>query len=310
MTYAKIRLSANSELSFQAAEPNEKRRFSGIANSGKPFGSGTFQTVVDFDGIQIKPKTAVLLEHDPHKACGVATLSVDELSGCLKAEGILMNNEHGQYIADLADNGFPWEMSIYVESKRYEELQTGGTAIVNGHEIAGQCVILRDCVVREVSFTPVGVDSNTQAVVLSDGSHFHFSKSQQGDSSMTQEEQAQFDALKTEVDALKAENAELKKEKKKEQVKAKLSAAGFKANEQGFDGVSAPMMTAILSASDADADAMIADLAVKLSVNHNPKPPLPETLTAGLENTATQPENSAVKLSASQATNAQGAKYV
>lgn len=312
MTVTKIKLSSNSALAFQ--DQDGKRRFSGIANSGKPFGYGAYQTVVDFDGIQIKRKTAVLIEHNPHKACGVATLSVDKLSGSLKAEGVLMNNEHGKYIAELADDGFPWEMSIHVQSARYEELSAGATAVVNGNEVTGPMVIMRDCAVREVSFTPVGVDSQTQAIVLSDGSspNFTFSQSTQNsqptqhkESTMSPEEQAQFDALTKENSDLKAEIAELKKANKKADVEKKLSAANV-----DLQTISAPMMTALLSASESDADAMIADLGVKLSQGQS-KPPLPAGLTQGLDNTP--PAGSTpteTKLSVSQATNAQGQSYV
>ncbi|MCG7655937.1 hypothetical protein [Wielerella bovis] len=293
MTVTKIKLSSNSALAFQ--DQDGKRRFSGIANSGKPFGYGTYQTVVDFDGIQIKPQTAVLIEHNPHKACGVATLSVDKLVGSLKAEGVLMNNEHGKYIAELADDGFPWEMSIYVQSARYEELSAGATAVVNGNTVTGPCVIMRDCAVREVSFTPVGVDSQTQAIVLSDGSspNFTFSQSTQNkENTMTPEEQAQFDALTKENSDLKTEIAELKKANKKADVEKKLSAANV-----DLQTISAPMMTALLSASESDADAMIADLGVKLSQAQG-KPPLPAGLMTGLEHT---PPADGVKLSQSLA---------
>ena len=293
MTVTKIKLSSNGALSFQTQ--NDKRHFSGIANSGKPFGFGAYQTVVDFDGIQIKPKTAVLIEHDPNKACGVATLSVDRLSGSLKAEGVLMNNEHGKYIADLADNGFPWEMSIYVQSARYEELSAGGTVVVNGNAVMGPCVIMRDCAVREVSFTPVGVDSQTQAIVLSDGSspNFNFSQSTQDkENTMTPEEKAQFEAMQAKLSQIESENAQLKQEKQQAQIQAKLSAAGL-----SQDKISAPMMTALLSASESDADAMIADLGVKLSQGQT-KPPLPAGLMTGLEHT---PPADGVKLSQSLA---------
>lgn len=113
---------------------------------------------------------------------------------------------------------------------------------------------------------------------------------------MTPEEQAQFDALKKENSDLKTEIAELKKAQKKDNVKAKLSAAGFKTNAQGdFIGVSAPMMTALLSANEADADAMIADL--KLSqAQAQTKPPLPVALTQD-----TPPAAGEMKLSAAQA---------
>lgn len=305
MTVTQIKLSSDSALDFQTQDDN-KRRFSGIANSGKPFGLGVYQTVVDFDGIQIKPKTAVLIEHNPNKACGVATLSVDKLSGSLKAEGVLMNNEHGKYIAELADGGFPWEMSIYVQSGRYEELSAGASVVVNGNTVTGPMVIMRDCAVREVSFTPVGVDSQTQAIVLSDGSspNFTFSQSTNKENTMSPEEQAQFDALKKENSDLKAEIAELKKANKKADVEKKLSAANV-----DLTTISAPMMTALLSASESDVDVMIADLGAKLSQGQT-KPPLPAGLTAGLGNTPPADAATEAKLSVAEATNSQGQHYV
>nr|DAT42762.1 MAG TPA: prohead serine protease [Caudoviricetes sp.] len=311
-------------VNFQASNTGGKlRTFSGIANSGKPFGYGAVQMVLDFAGIAIKPKTAVLLEHNPHKGAGVATLSVDAISGCLNANGVLVDNEFGRYIAELSDNHFPWEMSVHVDAKRYEEIPAGEKLSVNGHEITGPMVVMRDCAIREVSFTPVGVDGATSAVVLSNGAavSFQYSQSQptqteQPSMTMSAEEQAAFDALKAELAELKAENAQLKKQQKKDKAKAKLSAAGFKRNDKGeFDGVSAPMLSAILSASDEDADAMIADLAAKLSANAGDKgqpekPNAPAALFAGLNGTAGEPSPSNKLSAAATVANKQGKHYV
>lgn len=109
---------------------------------------------------------------------------------------------------------------------------------------------------------------------------------------MSPEEQAQFDALKKENSELKTEIAELKKANKKADVEKKLSAANV-----DLQTISAPMMTALLSASESDADAMIADLGVKLSQGQT-KPPLPAGLMTGLEHT---PPADGVKLSQSLA---------
>lgn len=302
----KVKLSSEQSLAFAPSADNAKRTFSGVANSGKPFGYGAYQMVVDFDNIKIKPKTAVLLEHNPHKAAGVATLSV--ANGVLYANGTLMDNEHGRYIAELSDNDFPWEMSVHVEAARYEEVSAGKTVVVNGNEITAPVVIMRDCAIREVSFTPVGVDSQTSAVVLSDNSPvtFQFSATNEKGNTMTDEEKQKMADLEKQVSDLKAENAELKKAQKKDNVKAKLSAAGFKTNEQGgFDGVSAPMMSALLSASEADVDAMIADL--KLSASPQ-KPPIPPELTQGLGGGV--PEETVKLSAAAQCVNAAGKAYV
>ena len=133
---------------------------------------------------------------------------------------------------------------------------------------------------------------------------------------MSAEEQAAFDALKAELAELKAENAQLKKQQKKDKAEAKLSAAGFKRNDKGeFNGVSAPMLSAILSASDEDADAMIADLAAKLSASAGDKgqpekPNAPAALFAGLGSAAGEPSPSNKLSAAATVANKQGKHYV
>ena len=162
-----LRLADSGSLQLQAAgEAAAPRGFSGIANSGRAFGLGSWQTVIDFDGIKLKDKTAFLLDHSGSKRAGVGRLSVT--SDGLLADGVLLDNEHGRAVAAESDQGFPWEMSVYVQSARTEELSAGTTISVNGREIAGPALIMRDCTIREVSFTAVGVDSNTHAVALSD----------------------------------------------------------------------------------------------------------------------------------------------
>lgn len=257
----KITLSAAAPTMLPKADG--PRSFKGIANSGRPFGYGCYQTaVVDFEGLQFKAKTPVLLEHSPTSVAGVCTLSVTENG--LIAEGMLLNNEFGNQIAEAADQGFPWEMSVYVQAASYEELKTGGKAVVNGREVEGPSVIMKQCTVREVSFTAIGADANTNAVVLSDGSPFNLNM----ELSMTPEEKKAFEALEAEVETLKQEKAEAeeelakaKAEAKKSRVKAKLSAAGFKETADGkFEGLSEATITMLLSASVEAAEAVIADL--------------------------------------------------
>ena len=162
-------------------------------------------------------------------------------------------------------------MSVYAQAESYEELAAGAVLSVNGNEVTGPAVILRRCAIREVSFTAVGVDSETEAVVLSDGSPLPDIFKQPLELSMTPEEKKAFDDLKAEVDTLKAEKAEAEKKlkeaeaaAKKNQVKAKLSAAGFKEGENGkFEGLSDATMTVLLSADIEAAEAMIADLTPK-----------------------------------------------
>ena len=267
-TPLKIKLSAALPVAL-ATGADKVRTFKGVANSGKPFGYGGYQTVVDLDQLSHKASVPVLLEHSPVKMAGVCSLSVT--ADGLIAEGSLLSNEFGTQIAEAADQGFPWEMSVYAQAESCEQLAAGAVLSVNGNEVTGPAVILRRCTIREVSFTAVGVDSETEAVVLSDGSPLPDIFKQPLELSMTPEEKKAFDDLKAEVDTLKAEKAEAEKKlkeaeaaAKKNQVKAKLSAAGFKETEDGkFEGLSDATMTVLLSADIAAAEAMIADLTPK-----------------------------------------------
>lgn len=267
-TPLKIKLSAALPVAL-ATRADDVRTFKGVANSGKPFGYGGYQAVVDLAELSHKASVPVLLEHSPLKMAGVCSLSVT--ADGLIAEGSLLSNEFGAQIAEAADQGFPWEMSIFAQAASYEELAAGAVLSVNGNEVTGPAVILRRCTIREVSFTAVGVDSETEAVVLSDGSPLPDIFKQPLELSMTPEEKKAFDDLKAEVDTLKAEKAEAEKKlkeaeaaAKKNQVKAKLSAAGFKEGANGkFEGLSDATMTVLLSADIEAAEAMIADLTPK-----------------------------------------------
>ena len=204
---------------------------------------------------------------------GVCRLSVT-VDGLI-AEGSLLSNEFGTQIAEAADQGFPWEMSVYVQAESFEMLEAGAFLTVNGGEVHGPAVVMRRCTVREVSFTAVGVDSETEAVVLSDGSPLPDIFKQPVELSMTLEEKKAFDDLKAEVDTLKAEKAEVEKKlkeaeaaAKKSQVKAKLSAAGFKEDGDGkFQGLSEATLAVLLSADPEAATAMIADLKPKATTD-------------------------------------------
>ena len=264
-TPLEIKLSAALPVAL-AGRADEVRTFKGTANSGKPFGYGGTQTVVDFEGLRHKASVPVLLEHSPVKMAGVCRLSVT--ADGLIAEGSLLSNEFGTQIAEAADQGFPWEMSVYAQAESYEELAAGAVLSVNGNEVTGPAVILRRCTIREVSFTAVGVDSETEAVVLSDGSPLPDIFKQPVELSMTPEEKKAFDDLKAEKAEVEQKLKAAEAENRKIRVKAKLSAAGFKEGEDGkFEGLSEATLAVLLSADPEAATAMIADLKPKAAAD-------------------------------------------
>lgn len=306
-----IKLSAALPVAL-ATRADDVRTFKGVANSGKPFGYGGYPTVVDLAELSHKASVPVLLEHSPLKMAGVCSLSVT--ADGLIAEGSLLSNEFGTQIAEAADQGFPWEMSVYAQAESYEELAAGAVLSVNGNEVTGPAVILRRCTIREVSFTAVGVDSETEAVVLSDGSPLPDIFKQPLELSMTPEEKQAFDDLKAEVDTLKAEKAEAEKKlkeaeaaAKKNQIKAKLSAAGFKEGEDGkFEGLSDATMTVLLSADIEAAEAMIADLTPKVAQSAVP----PALLSEGAGKDESEHAGAEGKLSIASHKGLLGGSYV
>lgn len=308
-----LRLSSLDEVAITANQDGEPRRFSGIANSGLPFGLGSWQSVIDFDGIKLKDKTAFLIDHDGRQRAGVGSLSVT--SDGLLAQGALLDNEYGKAVAAESDQGFPWEMSVYVQSGRTEEVVAGAKASVNGRELQGPLLILRDCRIREVSFTAVGVDGNTHAVALSDNGEpqaFDYQPATQEQLSMTPQEKAEFDQLRAANAALEKENAELKLSAQTANINAKLSAAGFKADEKGkFGGISEATYNLLLSADAAAVDAIVADL----KPTQQEKPQIPEALLSdrreGFDGN-TPAAGAQVKLSAATAASSfnNGAQYV
>lgn len=250
------------------------RKFSGIANSGKPFNHYGEMVIVDLADIQYKSNVPALLLHDRAKRAGFGKLSVE--TNQLIMNGVLLDNQFGREVADDSDAGFPWQMSIHVDANSMTELGQNEKATVNGAEVTGPLVILKNCSVSEVSFTPTGVDDETSAIALADSGIPNSSTPQsntQKDTTMTPEEIAALQKLAAdqaeEIKTLKEEKAELEKEKAEAEEEAKaaaidaqLSQAGFTKTEDGkaWSGVGTATVNMLLSASPEDAKEMIGDL--------------------------------------------------
>lgn len=271
-----IHLSSEVDIVDAPKDSDKPRKFTGIGNSGKPFSYYSEMAIVDLENIKFKDKVPALLSHDRDQRVGFGVLSVNNHQ--LLIEGTLLNNEYGRAIAEDADAGFPWQMSAHISPTTIDELGKGDTAQINGQTITGPIIILKNCSVPEISFTPTGVDSETSAVVLSDdGTNAYTTK----DTNMTTEElQKQVEALKAQLDEMTKKNEELLKQieeleqaEKQATVEAQLSQAGFSKTEdgKGWQGLSAGTYNLLLSANADDAKAMINDL--KLGQKTVPTPP-------------------------------------
>lgn len=186
---------------FKTTPPEGKgpRRFVGVAYSGEavrhPFWG---RVVFDLSSTRAHDPTPVLLNHSDNMRVGKARLGFDD--GRIDiADGTLLDNEHARQVAADSDQGFPWQMSVYIEPGSVEEVQPGSEAEVNGRTVTGPAQVWRNNFIREVSFTPCGVDYNTTAQAMSAArAAFGTQPQPQEDRSMN------VDELKAQVDSLKA----------------------------------------------------------------------------------------------------------
>jgi hypothetical protein len=194
--------------SIDVAGEGKKRKFEGIAYSGDVIEGHWYwdRVVFDLSTTKAPAKLPMLLGHDREKIVGFSERV--EVGGEIKVGGMLSGvTDEGKHVAATSDEGFPWQMSVHIEPRSVEEVKAGATVVVNGRTFQGPINVFRNNVIREISFTPTGWDSQTSAVAMSRGGN----ESTDKESTMTeaeikklQEQAAQ--AAKFEADA-KAEKA-------------------------------------------------------------------------------------------------------
>ena len=265
------------------SQDKDKRTFTGIANSGKPFVYHGERAIADLSDIIFADKVPALLLHDRDKRVGFGSLSVQNHQ--LVVSGDLLDNEHGKQIATEADAGFPWQMSAHIIAGYVETLPNGQSVEINGQTITGDIKILRNCRVSEISFTPTGVDNQTMAMILSDFAQNQqtqapTSPNQPQENTMTTNELAQkiteqdkrISELEAENKTLKDANTKLEADGKKANVEAKLSAKGFVKDDKGnWTGVDSTTFEVLLGLDSDKAGVIIDSLAT-------PKANVPEFL--------------------------------
>jgi len=183
------------------AGDDKTRTFEGIAYTGDILTHGFWEHVAfDLSSIQSPSKLPMLIGHNRNKNAGFSeSITIDDKG--IAVSGKLLSNEDGQRVATDAGEGFPWQMSVHIDPDEIVQVKAGYE--VNGRTFKGDGVVFRNSTLREISFTPTGVDAGTSAKVFS----FSYQDLQQGQSPESQEGQAM---TKEEAAALTAENEALK----------------------------------------------------------------------------------------------------
>jgi len=148
-----------------------RRTFSGIAYSGSPVSDWDEPIIIDLASLSLPDPCPVLGGHSRDIRLGVASLAVRD--GLLACDGYLLTNSDALKLAADADEGFPWELSVHAQPGALERVQAGASAVVNGRTLSGPITVLRQTTIRELSFTPTGVDAATSAQVMASDPQRH-----------------------------------------------------------------------------------------------------------------------------------------
>lgn len=223
-----------------AAKEGELRKFSGTAYSGEMLANHWWwgNVIFDLDSMTVPDRLGMLLDHRSDKRAGVATSHTISHEKGLELSGTLTRNEHGQSVASDSDDGFPWQMSVYVVPKRIEEIEQG-SVMVNGKTYQAPITIFRDSTIRETSFCSLGQDSQTNARAFShqppSAKAFSKGDNQEGDPMDLQQAQARITELEGQLTAVTAERDKFSKAARTEQIKGLFSAVGREYKDDDAD---------------------------------------------------------------------------
>lgn len=202
-------------LSIARLSVDERRKMRGVAYAGGVLSYFGDSIAIDLDTLQFSGRQIPLLHnHDRDRVVGYGHLMRE--GNALIVEGEMLSNDHADDIVSAADEGLEWQMSVHIESRRTLTRHAGD--VVNGQALADDDVlVLSDGVIREVSFTPTGVDANTSARILS------LSLKSNQEPEMNKELEQQVATLSAERASLAAENETLKQQLAEQATAAKLA---------------------------------------------------------------------------------------
>lgn len=156
-------LFALSALDIPKVEDGKKRTFQGTAYAGGRVDGhwywGRTGVVFDLDGIEIPVPTPLLGEHFSMSRVGVVK-SVN-VKQDIKVSGDFLSNPQAQEFVQDSDDGFPFQMSMFIDPGSIEEVGQGVSVNVNGQSFTGPIAVFRNNRIREFTICSTGADRNT-----------------------------------------------------------------------------------------------------------------------------------------------------
>jgi len=155
----------------------ERRRFRLTAYTGEPLRLWGFEfpVVIDCATVDLTAQMIpALLDHAAYADMVVGQIDAVRIEGAalappLVAEGYFTPTEDerdaARYVLAKADAGFVWQASVGGDPGRLDRIEAGQSVTVNGREYPGPVLVARGVVLREISFTVLGADRRTSAVL-------------------------------------------------------------------------------------------------------------------------------------------------
>ena len=184
---SKLLFNASSMEVLQPEGESKKRKFKGVAYAGGRVDGhwywGRSGVVFDLDGIEIDKPTALLEEHFSSGRVGV--VKQVSTTGKIEVEGDFLSNTKAKEIVQDSDDGFPFQMSMYIDPGSIEEVSNGKSVVVNGQAFEGPITVFRQNRIREFTICTTGADRNTSINAFSGKQ-----QTKQEDTNVTELEQA------------------------------------------------------------------------------------------------------------------------
>ena len=155
-------------LTVEAANEGEKQmpRFRMVAYTGGTMRISGFPhpVVVDLEGLAIdRQDIPVRLDHNPRQGVGHTQRVLIE-NGQVIAEGLVSRDTSwARDVAKSGVNGFPWQASIGAAVVDAEFVPNGQSITVNGRTFTGPLHVVRQAILKEISFVDSGADAATSA---------------------------------------------------------------------------------------------------------------------------------------------------
>ena len=216
---SKLLFNASSMEVLQPEGESKKRKFKGVAYAGGRVDGhwywGRSGVVFDLDSIEIDKPTALLEEHFSSGRVGV--VKQVSTTGKIEVEGDFLSNTKAKEIVQDSDDGFPFQMSMYIDPGSIEEVSNGKSVVVNGQTFEGPITVFRQNRIREFTICTTGADRNTSINAFSGKQ-----QTKQEDTNVTELEQAQarIRELETKNSELEAQNKQFAAAKREAEITA------------------------------------------------------------------------------------------